>query len=95
MWIRELINERKWRHGDLAALEIAVRHRGVPGDLRTISGAEVKEVGANGLFLSVDPEIYGDDEELLQDGSVFVPWHRVMRVTAASGVLWARREEDP
>lgn len=90
MWLRELFNDRKWNRADLDSLEVRVRHRGAVGDARVISGAEIREIRPGGLVVEADPGLYADDEAAVTDGTVFLPYHRVLRVAAPSGVLWAR-----
>jgi uncharacterized protein (UPF0248 family) len=79
MNLRDLFNERKWHTGDLAVLTVVVRHRGAPGDERRLPGAQIVEIGSAGLVVD------GGEE-----GSVFLPWHRVLRVVAPEAVLWER-----
>ena len=92
MWVRELLNDRKWHHGDLDRLGILVRHRGAENDERIILGSEILEIRANGLLVAGDAVLDEDAEE----GTVFLPWHRVLKVTGPEGVLWERvTEEEP
>src|SRR5688500_2820295 len=93
MWVRELLNERKWGRGDLGSLEVVVRHRGSPGDVRVVFGGEIGEIRPGGLLVRADPYL---DEGVADDGQVFLPWHRVLQVRGPEGVLWARPEApDP
>lgn len=92
MWLRELFNQHKWHRQDLDQLEVRVRHRGAPGDARVVLGAEIREVRPGGLVVEADVQLYADDEAAVTDGTVFLPYHRVLRVAAPTGVLWEREE---
>ncbi len=94
MHLRELLNDRKWHAGDLRSLAVTVRHRGSPGDERVVLGHEIVDIGPNGLRCAVDVEVYGVDG--VDDGTVFLPYHRILRVIGPEGVLWARAgSEEP
>ncbi|TNE84174.1 MAG: DUF504 domain-containing protein [Deltaproteobacteria bacterium] len=82
--LRELLNEHRWHSQDLAGLELTVRHRGAPGDIRVIPGFAIASITANGVNLvPADGEVEG----------VFIPFHRVLRVGGPEGeTLWARDE---
>ena len=91
MWLRELFNEHKWHRKDLDQLEVRVRHRGAPGDARVVLGANFRAV-VGGRVVGADLGLYADDEAAVTDGTVFLPYHRVLRVAAPAGVLWEREE---
>lgn len=79
--LRDILNDHRWHTGDLPGLELTVRHRGAPGDIRVIPGFAIDSIAASGLHLL--PE---DD----QDGA-FIPFHRVLRVDGPDGqALWIR-----
>lgn len=88
--LRDMFNERRWVNADLSTLLICARHRGAPNDEREISGALIEHIRPGGLvFQSSDPE-EGEDP------TWFLPWHRVLRVTAPEGTLWERpRSSNP
>ncbi len=88
MDFRELLNERKWHRGDLAALTLVVRHRGAPGDERRISGGSIFEIAAAGIFV----EARDAEGEPIDDGRAFIPYHRLLRVLAPEGLLYERKE---
>jgi uncharacterized protein (UPF0248 family) len=93
MNLRDLFNDRRWHVNDLSELEIDVRHRGVPGDRRTVQGYAIKRVAGNGLVVQDEPVTlaFGDEgEEVVDDGEIFLPYHRVLEVRSASGVLWTK-----
>lgn len=91
MWLRDLLNERRWGRGDLDRIEVLVRHRGGEGDARVVRGVDVREIGPNGLLVAPDAGL-GEEPT---DGAVFLPWARVLRVIGPEGVLWLRREDEP
>ncbi len=88
MTLRELLNEHKWHRGDLAALRVVVAHRGAPGGEREIPGKDIREVRAQGLLVEPVADIDAPDD--IADGSVFVPYHRVLRVLGPQGTLWTK-----
>ncbi|MBA2320676.1 MAG: hypothetical protein H0V89_05910 [Deltaproteobacteria bacterium] len=94
MNLRDLFNDRRWHLDDLAELEIDVIHRGVPGDQRTVQGYAIKRVAPKGLVIQDDLATlsFGDDgEEVVGEGEVFLPFHRVLEVRARSGTLWTKK----
>lgn len=63
---RDVLNRLKWKAGEsLSDAIIYYVSRGSPGDSATVSGDEIKEIGAFGLEL--------------ESGSV-IPYHRVYRI---------------
>ena len=81
--IRELLNERRWHQGDLAALELVIRHRGAPRDERVVPGAAILDIGPRGVTISEDIAA-GDG------GDVWIPYHRVLAVRAPGATLWSK-----
>lgn len=92
MWLRDLFNERKWARNDLDQLEVRVRHRGAKDDARVVLGAEIREIRPGGLVVDANPSFYEEDDRGVVDGTVFLPYHRVLRVASPAGVLWQREE---
>lgn len=90
MWVRELLNDRKWHRHDLDKIDVLVRHRGAEGDERNIFGVDIREIRPGGLVIAADPATYGEDCEAVTDGTVFIPYHRVLRVSGPEGILWTR-----
>lgn len=86
MTVRDLLNERKWRHGDLDRVDVIVRHRGAENDERRILGTEIREIRGEGLIVSpLDPD----------SPDVFIPWHRVLRILAPEGTIWPPAPTQP
>ena len=86
MNLRDLFNERRWRSQDLERLVVVIRHRGAPEDERRIVGADILAVEGGGLtVVAVDASGAPVD-----DGRAFIPYHRVLRVYAPEGLLFAR-----
>ena len=91
MSARDILNERMWRHGDLQSMEVVVRHRGAPDDERRVPGIDIVDVGSKGLFIAVKPRADWESEWVDdQEGSTFIPWHRVIEVRSPTEVLWTR-----
>lgn len=86
MSLQSILNEHKWHHKDLDALEITIRHRGGPNDMRTIRGHAILEVRPAG-FTAVSFSSQVDDH-------VWIPYHRILSVyhTTQSKTIWTRPE---
>ncbi|MCO4743811.1 MAG: DUF504 domain-containing protein [Proteobacteria bacterium] len=87
--LRDVLNRHRWRDGDLSELELSVRHRGAPGDVRVIPGLAIADIVSTGVHL-----IREDD----QPEGAFIPFHRVLRVDGPDGIVWVRegpRNVDP
>lgn len=78
--LRDLLNQHRWRDGDLPGLALTVTHRGAPGDVRVISGSAIADIVSKGLHL-----IREEDAE-----DTFIPFHRVLRVDGPDGSIWVR-----
>lgn len=62
---REILNELRWHpERSLESAEITYEHRGAPGDLITISGREIEELGKS--FFST--------------GGSRIPYHRIRNI---------------
>jgi len=77
--IREILNEIKWSsEGGLSDCEVVILHRGAPGDLKTISGACIKDVAPRALICE------DSGEETL------IPYHRVRVIRKGIRTVWAK-----
>ena len=88
MDLRDLFNDRRWHHDDLQTLQIVVRHRGAPGDRRTVFGGEIVRIVPTGLV--VTGSFAFDEEGDEGEDEVFLPFHRVLEVRGPDGVLWTK-----
>ncbi len=77
--VRDVLNEIKWRHGALDAVEVTYVHRGAPDGVRVVGGREI--VALHHSFL----ELAGPR------GGAMIPYHRVVRVERDGAVAWERR----
>ena len=77
--MRGLLNRARWgEHAGLSGLTLAVRERhGNREEIRRLSFSEVAEILATGV--------------LTADGTFF-PYHRVISLTSACGLVWQARE---
>lgn len=75
---REVLNELKWRWGDLDEAVIHYVHRGAPGDARVAQGSRILELGRSFLILRD------------RHGPAYIPYHRVFRIERGDELLWAR-----
>ncbi|MFA5313562.1 MAG: RNA repair domain-containing protein [Methanomassiliicoccales archaeon] len=62
---REVLNELKWRYDSLEDAEITYIHRGAPGDVMTIKGAEIVTLGRS----------------FFDTGDATIPYHRIVRIS--------------
>lgn len=74
------MNEIKWHRHALERARITYVHRGAPGDERTVSGAEVVDLGPSFFELR--------SEEPLP---AMIPYHRVLRIEVDGAIAWERR----
>lgn len=80
MGAREELNKLRWHPKlDLRDATVTILHRGAPGDVRTIIGDDIKELGR--AFMRV----------LAPEGEVYIPYHRILRIEAGGRVLWEKR----
>ncbi len=89
--LRLFLNQRRWNQQDLDSLTIFVRHRGAPADEREVPGRQAIPL-TYGISATADPGL--DTDEDCYDGEVFIPYHRILRVTNRAGeVLWTKPAE--
>ncbi len=75
---RDVLNEIKWRYSEnLEGVEIWYLHRGAPGDMRMISGEEVKKIGRGAL----------------ETEGATIPYHRIRRIIFNGEVVFDRDHE--
>ena len=72
---REVLNEIKWRHNALDEVLVTYVHRGAPGDVLTISGKDIVELGRS--FFST--------------GEATIPYHRIVRIVFRQKVVFPDR----
>ena len=61
---REVLNRLRWGEGSLSGVLVTYTHRGAPGDVLTIGGEEITELGRS--FFST------------RNGKI--PYHRIVRI---------------
>lgn len=92
--LRDLLNERRWRLGDLSDCVVIVLHRGAPDDRREIPGHAISAVLSGGLEVVASAGGWafdGDAAPIDVIDTVVVPFHRVLEVRAPDGTsLWRR-----
>ena len=90
--LRDLLNDRRWNHGDLDRVWLDTVHRGAPDDRRRIPSHAIRDIGGAGLHL--DPPEVGIDEEEPEEETgadgMHLPWHRVLAVWVDDTLLWSR-----
>jgi len=74
---REVLNELKWKHHALGEAEITYIHRGAPGDVLTIKGECIANLGRS-FFETADAT---------------VPYHRIIRIKWNGELLFGKEEE--
>lgn len=73
---REVLNEIKWRHHALEDAEITYVHRGAPGDIMTIKGSSIVELGRS-FFQTTDATI---------------PYHRIIKIRFNGHLVFGKEE---
>jgi hypothetical protein len=74
---REVLNRLRWKEGEsLADAVIWYVHRGVPGDVKRISGENVVSLG-KGFF---------------ETDEATIPYHRILRIDRAGETLFLKNE---
>ncbi len=77
---REVLNRLKWTEGEsFENAEVWYVHRGAPGDLMKIKGADIKSLG-KGFFETSDATI---------------PYHRIVRIDCRGENLFLRPPRKP
>jgi hypothetical protein len=74
---REVINELRWRYDSLEDAEITYIHRGAPGDVMTIKGANILVLGRS-FFETADATI---------------PYHRIVRTRWKEELIFGKEED--
>jgi len=65
----DILNEIKWREDlDLSKCEVHYRHRGVPNDVKTIKGNEIRKIKRPFMLLENESKI------------TLIPYHRVIKI---------------
>ena len=85
MELRQHLNEHQWRFGDLDQVSIVIRHRGAPGDRRTVRGSAILAIRKNGVLVA---SFEADD------GEVFVPYSRFLEVRTPDRLEWSKSRGD-
>ena len=75
---REVLNEIKWRHQAMEDALITYVHRGAPGDVMTISGRDIVELGRS-FFSTAESTI---------------PYHRIVRIVFRQKVVFPMKKEE-
>lgn len=77
------MNGLKWHHHALERVRISYVHRGAPDDERTVSGADVVDLGPSFMELRSDDAM-----------PAMVPYHRVLRIVLDGAMVWERRSNS-
>ncbi|OPY31430.1 MAG: hypothetical protein A4E32_01886 [Methanomassiliicoccales archaeon PtaU1.Bin124] len=75
---REVLNEIRWRHDALAEALITYVHRGAPGDVLTIKGSDIMELGRS-FFHTAESSI---------------PYHRIVRIEFRGKVMFGEENKE-
>ncbi len=77
--IREILTREKWAsEGGLRGLEVAILHRGAPGDMKVIQGEWIIDVAPRAMLISEGPE------------ESVIPYHRVRIIRRGATIIWQR-----
>ncbi len=73
--VRDTLNKLKWCKGfDIKKAEIWYRHRGVPGDVKVLSGKDIVSIG----------------KTFMETKTSIIPYHRVLKITYRGKILFDR-----
>jgi uncharacterized protein len=72
---REVLNEIKWRHHALDEALVTYVHRGAPGNVLTIPGKDIVELGRS----------------FFTTGEATIPYHRIVRIVFRQKVVFPDR----
>lgn len=74
--VRSVLNGLKWRPDcDFGLVEVEYIHRGVPGDVRSVKGADILDLEPWMMVIRRDAERGGP-----VPGHAAIPYHRILRV---------------
>ncbi len=76
---RLILNEIKWRFESLNKCKVHYIHRGVPGDVKTVKGSEIKNIERGFLVLQGTVE------------DVYIPYHRIIRIEFNDQTIFERK----
>jgi uncharacterized protein (UPF0248 family) len=72
---REVLTRLRWKKGeDLGEARISYVHRGAPGDLMTIGGSDILDLG----------------KEFFETGEAMIPYHRISKIEYRGEVLFEK-----
>jgi len=72
---REVLNELKWRYNALEEARVTYVHRGAPGDVLMIPGADIMELG----------------HSFFQTRESTIPYHRIVLIEWRGRVLFGKK----
>jgi uncharacterized protein (UPF0248 family) len=74
---KEVLNELKWRDDrDFNSVKLTYIHRGAPGDVKTIDGADILELG----------------KSFFETSEAMIPYHRITIIYYEGEELWKRKK---
>jgi uncharacterized protein (UPF0248 family) len=72
---REVLTRLRWKKGeDLGDARISYVHRGAPGDLVTINGSDILDLG----------------KEFFETGDAMIPYHRISKIEYRGEVVFEK-----
>jgi uncharacterized protein (UPF0248 family) len=72
---REILTRLRWKKGeDLGDARISYVHRGAPGDLMTIRGSDILDLG----------------KEFFETGEAMIPYHRISKIEYRGEVVFEK-----
>jgi uncharacterized protein (UPF0248 family) len=72
---REILTRLRWKKGeDLGDARISYVHRGAPGDLMTIRGSDIIDLG----------------KEFFETGEAMIPYHRISKIEYRGEVVFEK-----
>jgi uncharacterized protein (UPF0248 family) len=80
MGAKEVLNKLKWQSANLKNSKITIVHRGAPGNVRVVDGADISELGHSFMRVS------------LPEGEAEIPYHRILQIEVHEKVVWQKRD---
>jgi uncharacterized protein (UPF0248 family) len=77
--LRDILNRLRWKEGeDIGEATIYYIHRGAPGDVKAISGAEVKKLEPYYMELKA---------------GTCIPYHRIYKITYRGATIFEKHKK--
>lgn len=94
--VRSVLNELKWRSDrDFSKVLVEYIHRGAPGDLASVTGAEILELAPWMMVVGRSAGCLSGRAAFPEPGKAAIPYHRIVRVLYDGQVVFDRSSRTP